>query len=50
MTDHRPLKTLVLTTAFSRYEFESVSAILTLIIGMVFGAEVIAGRLRQRLL
>ena len=39
-----------LTTAFSRYELESVSAILTLIIGMVFGAEVIAGRLRQRLL
>ncbi len=39
-----------LTTAFSRYEFESVSAILILIIGMVFGAEVISGRLRQRLL
>ena len=39
-----------LTTAFSRYEFESVSAILILIIGMVFGAEVVSGRLRQRLL
>jgi phosphonate transport system permease protein len=39
-----------LTTAFSRYEFESVSAILILIIAMVFGAEVISGRLRQRLL
>ena len=39
-----------LTTAFSRYEFESVSAILILIIGMVFVAEVISGRLRQRLL
>ena len=39
-----------LTTAFSRYEFESVSAILILIIGMVFAAEVISGRLRQRLL
>jgi phosphonate transport system permease protein len=39
-----------LTTAFSRYEFESVSAILILIIGMVFTAEVISGRLRQRLL
>ncbi len=39
-----------LTTAFSRYEFESVSAILILIIGMVFVAEVISGRLRRRLL
>jgi len=39
-----------LTTAFSRYEFESVSAILILIIGMVFGAEVVSGRLRQSLL
>ena len=39
-----------LTTAFSRYEFESVSAILILIIGMVSVAEVISGRLRQRLL
>ena len=38
-----------LTTAFSRYEFESVSAILILIIGMVFAAEVVSGRLRQRL-
>ncbi len=39
-----------LTTAFSRYEFESVSAILILIISMVFAAEVISGRLRRRLL
>lgn len=39
-----------LTTAFSRYEFESVSAILILIIGMVLGAEVVSGRLRQKLL
>ena len=39
-----------LTTAFSRYEFESVSAILMLIIAMVFAAEVISGRLRRRLL
>ncbi len=39
-----------LTTAFSRYEFESVSAILMLIIAMVFTAEVISGRLRRRLL
>ena len=39
-----------LTTAFSRYEFESVSAILILIIGMVFAAEVVSGHLRRRLL
>jgi phosphonate transport system permease protein len=39
-----------LTTAFSRYEFESVSAILILIVGMVFAAEVVSGRLRRRLL
>ncbi len=39
-----------LTTAFSRYEFESVSAILILIISMVFAAEVVSGRLRGRLL
>ena len=39
-----------LTTAFSRYEFESVSAILILIISMVFAAEVVSGRLRRRLL
>lgn len=39
-----------LTTAFSRYEFESVSAILILIIGMVFVAEVVSSRLRRRLL
>jgi len=39
-----------LTTAFSRYEFESVSAILILIIALVFAAEVISGRLRKRLL
>jgi phosphonate transport system permease protein len=39
-----------LTTAFARYEFESVSSILILIIGMVFTAEVISGRLRKALL
>ena len=39
-----------LTTAFSRYEFESVSAILILIISMVVVAEVVSGRLRRRLL
>lgn len=39
-----------LTTAFSRYEFETVSAILILIIGLVFATEVVAGRLRRRLL
>jgi phosphonate transport system permease protein len=39
-----------LATAFSRYEFESVSAILILIISLVFVAEVISGRLRRRLL
>lgn len=39
-----------LTTAFSRYEFESVSAILILIIALVFAAEVVSGRLRKRLL
>jgi phosphonate transport system permease protein len=39
-----------LTTAFSRYEFESVSAILIILIGMVFAAEVVSGRLRRRLL
>jgi phosphonate transport system permease protein len=39
-----------LTTAFSRYEFESVSAILILIVSMVFTAEVVSGRLRRRLL
>jgi phosphonate transport system permease protein len=39
-----------LTTAFARYEFESVSSILILIIGMVFAAEVISGRLRKALL
>jgi phosphonate transport system permease protein len=39
-----------LTTAFSRYEFESVSAILIMIVGMVFAAEVVSGRLRRRLL
>jgi phosphonate transport system permease protein len=39
-----------LTTAFARYEFESVSAILLLIIGMVFVAELASGRLRRRLL
>jgi phosphonate transport system permease protein len=39
-----------LTTAFARYEFGSVAAILTLIIVMVFVAEVISGRLRKALL
>ncbi|MDX1568671.1 MAG: phosphonate ABC transporter, permease protein PhnE [Longimicrobiales bacterium] len=39
-----------LTTAFSRYEFESVSAILILIIVLVFAAEVISSRLRRSLL
>jgi phosphonate transport system permease protein len=39
-----------LTTAFSRYEFESVSAILLLIIGLVLAAELVSGRLRRRLL
>ncbi|MFP3947658.1 MAG: phosphonate ABC transporter, permease protein PhnE [Gemmatimonadota bacterium] len=39
-----------LTTAFSRYEFESVSAILVLIIALVFTAEVMSTRLRKRLM
>lgn len=39
-----------LTTAFSRYEFESVSSILILIIAMVFVAEVVSSRLRKALL
>lgn len=39
-----------LITAFARYEFESVSAILILIISMLFLAEVVSGRLRRRLL
>src|SRR5690606_12039195 len=39
-----------LTTAFSRYEFESVSAILIIIIGMVFSTEVASGRRRRKLL
>ncbi|MEX2049568.1 MAG: phosphonate ABC transporter, permease protein PhnE [Gemmatimonadota bacterium] len=39
-----------LTTAFARYEFGSVSAILMLIIAMVFVAEVVSGRLRKALL
>jgi phosphonate transport system permease protein len=39
-----------LTTAFGRYEFQSVSAILVLIIAMVFASEVISGRLRKALL
>jgi phosphonate transport system permease protein len=39
-----------LTTAFGRYEFESVSSILILIIAMVVAAEVVSSRLRQRLL
>ena len=39
-----------LTTAFGRYEFESVSSILILIIAMVFAAEVASVRLRRALL
>ena len=39
-----------LTTAFGRYEFESVSSILILIIAMVFAAEVASVRLRKALL
>lgn len=39
-----------LITAFARYEFESVSAILILIISLLFVAEVGSGRLRRRLL
>jgi phosphonate transport system permease protein len=39
-----------LTTAFGRYEFESVSAILILIISLVFVTEVVSGRLREALL
>jgi phosphonate transport system permease protein len=39
-----------LTTAFGRYEFESVSAILILIISMVFVTELVSGRLRKALL
>lgn len=39
-----------LITAFARYEFESVSAILILIIAILFVAEVVSGRLRRRLL
>ena len=39
-----------LITAFARYEFESVSAILILIIAVLFMAELLSGRLRRRLL
>lgn len=39
-----------LITAFARYEFESVSAILILIIGMLFLGELASGRMRRRLL
>lgn len=39
-----------LTTAFNRYEFETVSAILILVILLVFGAELVSGRIRRRLL
>lgn len=39
-----------LITAFARYEFESVSAILILIISVLFVGEVFAGHLRRRLL
>ena len=39
-----------LNTAFQRYEYDSVSAILILIIGTVFLAEVVAGKIRKRVL
>jgi phosphonate transport system permease protein len=39
-----------LTTAFGRYEFESVSSILILIIAMVLAAEIVSVRLRRVLL
>ena len=39
-----------LTTAFGRYEFESVSSILILIIAMVLAAEIVSVRLRKALL
>jgi phosphonate transport system permease protein len=39
-----------LTTAFGRYEFQSVSSILLIIIAMVFVAEVVSVRLRKALL
>ena len=39
-----------LITAFARYEFESVSAILILIVAVLFVAELLSGRLRRRLL
>jgi phosphonate transport system permease protein len=39
-----------LITAFARYEFESVSAILILIISVLFVGELLSGRLRRRLL
>jgi len=39
-----------LTTAFGRYEFQSVSSILIIVIGMVFVAEVASARLRKALL
>ena len=39
-----------LITAFARYEFESVSAILILVISVLFVAELFSGRLRGRLL
>lgn len=39
-----------LNTAFQRYEYPSVSAILILIIGTVFLAEVVAGKIRKKVL
>lgn len=39
-----------LNTAFQRYEYDSVSAILILIIGTVFVAEYISGAIRKRVL
>ncbi len=39
-----------LTTAFQRYEFESVSAILILIIGTVYAFEYVSGAIRRRVI
>jgi phosphonate transport system permease protein len=39
-----------LTTAFGRYEFQSVASILIIIIALVLATEVVSGHLRKRLL
>ncbi|MFU8803886.1 MAG: PhnE/PtxC family ABC transporter permease, partial [Bradymonadaceae bacterium] len=39
-----------LTTAFDRYEFDTVAAILLLIIGTVLLAEYVSGAIRKRVL